>query len=970
MKRGISRVVSIENYLTQNNLNINQTNIVMKKKLHQSLYLLIGIMILSSTTYVKAQQEKRSEGRPVAASSVESSSYVASNAVDGSLSTVWSSLGDNYNQWFDVDLGKQYDVSRVIIHWADGRYATYLDIQVRNTTSEPWVTIRTISGNTSSTVNDIRGLKSNSRFVRFNGRGRANPAGYRIAELEVYGYPTATEPQQDIDTLTNRLKKLHIDEIVGSSDDVPADSITSYMSKIDSTGKMNDINYGPDGNWRTHVSRMKLMAVAYRNPASPHYNSGALCNKIRLGLYYYYEHSPYTYSPNWWYVKIGAPNAYMAAIILMKGAIQIDSLRACASAIIDYTGEPDYKGQNRTWVSMAPIHRGCIEDRSYWINKGYASMVTALDIATGADDEGIKIDNSFHQHHAQIQSGSYGKAMLQDQIDYMRVADGTQFDSVYDNNRRQTVTNVMLKGLQLLSYKNQVDFGVVGRGLAGYNGTINIKTLSLDKMKLNQPDSASAYDSWKNHILGLADYPAYYRGATHFWKSDILSYRGANYYLSAKIISSRTYGTEMLNGENLKGYNLPMGATNIMSTGDEYRNIFPVWDWSRVPGTTAEWSEAATVPDSSYIRGTNLFGGGISHGDDGVLAYEHNYKGITAKKSYFFMENMMLCLGAGITGTKSNPVITSIDQTTLVGDVTFNRGGSDEILGTTPVTYDGFKWVQHNNIGYIFPLAGNMTIQKATQSGSWHDIKNSGSTTTQNRDIFSAWFNHSSTPSNRHYCYIVAPGKSVSDMPTLFTSHGFVIVQNNTSIQAIRNDLHKKWAVVFYSPGTVDMGNGMTITSDKKAIVLIKEYSGNYRISVSDPLYSQSSVAIKINKQVEGGTYANGFTTLNITFPSGDLTGSTKTGFYNKIQSNSLSFSSEKENKLDNHIVIYPNPTTDLINISGLSKGAIIEIYDTNGRRLITTTKSQISINHLVAGNYVIRINDHGAISNHKIIKQ
>src|SRR5690606_28600281 len=118
------------------------------------------------------------------------------------------------------------------------------------------------------------------------------------------------------------------------------------------------------------------------------------------------------------------------------------------------------------------------------------------------------------------------------------------------------------------------------------------------------------------------------------------------------------------------------------------------------------------------------------------------------------------------------------------------------------------------NVGYIFPSAGNMTVQKATQSGSWSAIKTSGSTATQTREIFSAWFNHSNTPSNRHYCDSVAPGKSVSDMPALASAHGFVVVQNTTSIQAIRNDLHKKGAVVFYSPGTVDMGNGMTITSD------------------------------------------------------------------------------------------------------------------------------------------------------------
>lgn len=51
---------------------------------------------------------------------------------------------------------------------------------------------------------------------------------------------------------------------------------------------------------------------------------------------------------------------------------------------------------------------------------------------------------------------------------------------------------------------------------------------------------------------------------------------GANYYLLAKVISTRTNGTEMLNNENLKGYNLPLGTTNILTSGKEYEGIFPI----------------------------------------------------------------------------------------------------------------------------------------------------------------------------------------------------------------------------------------------------------------------------------------------------------------------------------------------------------------------------------------------------------
>ncbi|EOR94162.1 hypothetical protein ADIARSV_2657 [Arcticibacter svalbardensis MN12-7] len=50
--------------------------------------------------------------------------------------------------------------------------------------------------------------------------------------------------------------------------------------------------------------------------------------------------------------------------------------------------------------------------------------------------------------------------------------------------------------------------------------------------------------------------------------------------------SSRTRGTESLNNENLLPNWLPFGATAIIRTGDEYYNIFGVWDWTKIPGVT------------------------------------------------------------------------------------------------------------------------------------------------------------------------------------------------------------------------------------------------------------------------------------------------------------------------------------------------------------------------------------------------
>ena len=57
-----------------------------------------------------------SQGKPVTASSVENAGTAAALAVDGSLTTRWSSAFSD-PQWIRVDLGGTASVTRVVLHW-------------------------------------------------------------------------------------------------------------------------------------------------------------------------------------------------------------------------------------------------------------------------------------------------------------------------------------------------------------------------------------------------------------------------------------------------------------------------------------------------------------------------------------------------------------------------------------------------------------------------------------------------------------------------------------------------------------------------------------------------------------------------------------------------------------------------------------------------------------------------------------
>jgi hypothetical protein len=120
--------------------------------------------------------------KPVTVSSVEATGLEGNKAVDGNVTTRWSSAYTN-TQWLRVDLGVNTTVNRVKISW-EAAYAKAFKIQISNNGNQ-WTDIQSISNNTSL-VNDISGLSATTRYLRIYGVERATAWGYSIFELEVY----------------------------------------------------------------------------------------------------------------------------------------------------------------------------------------------------------------------------------------------------------------------------------------------------------------------------------------------------------------------------------------------------------------------------------------------------------------------------------------------------------------------------------------------------------------------------------------------------------------------------------------------------------------------------------------------------------------------------------------------------------------------------------------------------------------
>ena len=135
----------------------------------------------SGSTTTSCNTTDAALNHPATASSLESSAYPASNAVDGNTGTRWSSSFSD-PQWLQVDLGTSQTICEVTLDW-EAAYATAFQIQT-SADGTNWTTI--YSTTTGTGGNQTLSVNGTGRYVRMYGTARATPYGYSLWEFGVY----------------------------------------------------------------------------------------------------------------------------------------------------------------------------------------------------------------------------------------------------------------------------------------------------------------------------------------------------------------------------------------------------------------------------------------------------------------------------------------------------------------------------------------------------------------------------------------------------------------------------------------------------------------------------------------------------------------------------------------------------------------------------------------------------------------
>lgn len=226
----------------------------------------------------------------VKASHTEDSHY-ASNAVDGNYSTRWSGYSAEYvmDEWIEIDLGSNYHITRVDLHFNKGNERSYIyEIRTigdsganywsntnkyRDFDSQGYTLVLTGTSGYKAVHSDIMNTYGKFINIKTTGSESGNALGTGLWEIEVYGWKiTSDEYVIDEEAKTIRITK-------GDTVKMAKDKLVlSGAATLDIAGDENALLYTGDSITVTDSNGVKTVyeVVGGTNPVVTKVENGKL----------------------------------------------------------------------------------------------------------------------------------------------------------------------------------------------------------------------------------------------------------------------------------------------------------------------------------------------------------------------------------------------------------------------------------------------------------------------------------------------------------------------------------------------------------------------------------------------------------------------------------------------------------------------------------------------------------------------
>ncbi|MFB6815326.1 polysaccharide lyase 8 family protein [Streptomyces sp. NPDC056347] len=641
-------------------------------------------------------------------------------------------------------------------------------------------------------------------------------------------------------------------------------------------------SFGFSANMNTGYNRLRTMAEAYVQPGTGLTGDTALRDAVVTGLDHLHAD---VFNPatarygNWWNWQIGAPQALMDTCVLLHDELT-DAQRAAYCAAVDhflpdsavgsYTGTST--GANRVDLCRGIILRGIVGANAGKIALAVAALSPVFPYVTKGD--GFYPDGSFVQHTNIPYIGGYG-AVLNDGLGRLfALLRGSAWE-ITDPGSRQfldtieaaiapfihdglMMDNVSGRGITRVGTSDHtrahgVMASIVLLGLGAEPGE-NARWRAMVKGWLVRDRYAPALADGSLSLVNTARLQALLDDASvtaapepsaHrvFHHMDRVTHRRRGWGAGLSMASARIAHYEFGNGENKRGWHTGAGWLQWWGSEtnqDQYSDAYwPTVDPYRLPGTTVSRKKMADgqggawanpVPDTKWVGGTGdgEFGTTGQH-LQGLASTMH------ARKSWFWLDDCVVCLGSGITSADGAAVETVIDNRFL------GAGGTRRLLldGRAQPTDQGWattrttKWAHvDGHAGYVFPGGTALHALREERTGTWRDVNDGGTTTPLTRRYLTLWQDHGTDPVNGSYAYVLLPGASAERTAARAADTGWLrILAQDADRTGIQVPSLGFTGVTFWAAGTAG-----PVTVDAPVCVQIREKrDGTATVCVADP---------------------------------------------------------------------------------------------------------------------------------------
>ena len=615
-----------------------------------------------------------------------------------------------------------------------------------------------------------------------------------------------------------------------------AERVRQLRTQLKKDGSWPDVNYLGNSTvaWEPaeHLRRLLTLTQAWFAPASARYGNAELASKISFSLDYWLSQDP---RRPWWWDCIGAPGELSLTMLMLDehltGFQKKKGIEILERAKLGDTG------QNLVWQAEITARRAILQRDADLLRRAFTLISSEMRLSDG---EGIQADFSFHQHGPCLYNHGYGACFAKDNARLAALSDGTSF--AYSAEKLALLSAYILDGSQWLTFGGYSDFGAEGREITRPGQTaLYLGEVAQNMLKVTT-GRAAEFRALAARVAGKRAEPLV--GNKHFYRSDIMVHHRPGWYMSARMYSARTLNTDGLSGcdEGLLSHYLSEGTTCIMRHGNEYLDLFPVWDWQRLPGTTVE---LAPHPSGNPIRkGSSPFAGGASDGTAGVATFHLNRDSLRGRKTWFFFSNMAVCLGTGIHCDTDHDVVTTLNQCRLRGPVTVGRNSGTEVLEEGRLPLD-VRWIWHDGIAYLFDKTTPVTLANVNCSGNWKRISAQRSSDPVTDKVFMLGLTHRVRPDGATYAYAVLPGTGVQDMPEFVRERPFRIAANSVKIQAVCHPGDAALGLVFHEAAQFEWHEWRVLV-DRPCVLVIRREQDVWHMAVADPAAGSGTVRLDI----------------------------------------------------------------------------------------------------------------------------